>query len=134
MLYVIDCSFSSAMFLPDEKSEEVRNFFKRRTPDDRIYIPILWWYETVSVLNTSLKRDRIQHTDAEETLALFGAMRFITDSEYGTQFSKELYELAQVYHVTPYDAVCLELTKRTKAKLKSHDENLLTAARKIGAI
>jgi predicted nucleic acid-binding protein len=132
MHYVIDCSFSSALFLPDEKSDDVRKFFLNLQKDDLIHVPLLWWYETNNVLNISVKRKRLSHADVLNILDLAGQLKLETDSEYGNDFSKKLFELSQVYSISSYDGVYLELSIRKKAKLKTLDNELITAAKKIG--
>ena len=59
MDYVVDCSFTSALFLPDESSEIAQNFFLKIQPNDVVMAPFLWWYETNNVLNIALKRKRV---------------------------------------------------------------------------
>ena len=132
MNYIIDCSFSSALFLPDEKSDLVRDFFIKIKNDDNIFIPLLWWYETSNVLNTSIKRKRLSHADVASIIELFEQLRIDTDYESGADFSKKIFEISQLYSVSSYDAVYLELALRKKGRLMTLDRELLDAAVKIG--
>ena len=132
MQYVIDCSFSSALYLPDEESGDARNFFINLKEDDQVFVPILWWYETVNVLNISTKRKRLNRNHISIVITLLNKMNLITDFEYGAQFAEELFDLTQLYHVTSYDAAYLELAHRKRAKLMSLDEDLISAAKAIG--
>jgi len=132
MNYIIDCSFSSALFLPDEKSSEIRDYFLTLKKNDQIFVPLLWWYETSSVLNISVKRERLKHGDIKIIIDLLSKLKIETDVLYGADFAKEIFNLAQMYHVSSYDAAYLELAIRKKARLKSLDEDLITAAGKIG--
>ena len=50
MRWVVDCSFTAALFLPDESSTKVRFFFEKLKDDDTLWVPILWWYEITNVL------------------------------------------------------------------------------------
>lgn len=130
--YVIDCSFSSALFLPDEKSDKISDFFKNSRIDDRIIVPHLWWYETNNVLNIAVKRKRITHNDFTKVAGLFGQMKLETDSEFGFNFSREIFDLSQVYNLSSYDSVYLELAMRIKGRLMTLDAELIAAAGKIG--
>lgn len=130
--YVIDCSFSSALFLPDENSDRISDFFKTLSKNDLIYVPHLWWYETNNVLNISVKRKRITRNDFSAVIELFSHMKIETDSEYGLSFSKEIFDLSQVYNLSSYDSVYLELAMRKNGRLMSLDNELINAAGKIG--
>jgi predicted nucleic acid-binding protein len=132
MIYVIDCSFSSALFLPDEKSGDVRDLFLKLTKNDQVFIPLLWWYETINVINVSLKRKRITHNDSISIINLMSGLKLITDFEYGIELSKRIFELTQLYNISSYDATYLELSIRKKAGLRTLDNDLLIAAKKIG--
>ncbi len=93
---------------------------------------MLWWYETANVLSISVIRKRLSHNDASGAFESFNKFGLITDLEFGPQFSKELLQLSQMYHVTSYDAAYLELAQRIRAKLMSLDNKLLAAAKKFG--
>lgn len=130
--YIIDCSFSSALFLPDEKSDGVGDFFKGLSKSDMINVPHLWWYETNNVLNISVKRKRLTHNDFSAVIELFSHMKIETDSEYGLSFSKEIFDLSQVYNLSSYDSVYLELAMRKKGRLMTLDNGLIKAAAEMG--
>ncbi|PKL37369.1 MAG: twitching motility protein PilT [Spirochaetae bacterium HGW-Spirochaetae-1] len=132
MNYVIDCSFSSALFLPDEKSEYVRSFFLNLKKQDQVFIPLLWWYETNNVLNVSVKRKRLKQAEVENILELVHKLKIETDSEMGLVFSKRIFEISQLHSLSSYDSVYVELAIRKKAKLMTLDRELADAARVIG--
>ncbi len=130
--YVIDCSFSSALFLPDEKSELISSFFEKITENDRIYIPQLWWYETSNVLNIAVRKKRITHHEVIVITKLFDNMNLETDFESGSIFTREIFNLAQEYQLSSYDSVYLELAMRKNGILMTLDEELINAAKKAG--
>ncbi|HJY64627.1 MAG TPA: type II toxin-antitoxin system VapC family toxin [Ignavibacteria bacterium] len=132
MKYVLDCSFSSSLFLPDENSADTRDFVLSLSRKDSVYIPILWWYETANVLRFSVKRNRLKHSDVSTIIELLSSMNFLTDIGYGKIHTKELFDLADKYDITSYDAAYLELAAREKARLMSYDDNLNKAARAFG--
>ncbi|RMD97649.1 MAG: hypothetical protein D6814_09080 [Calditrichaeota bacterium] len=45
MKWVVDCSFAAALFLPDETSGRVRDFFSGLSEEDELVVPALWRYE-----------------------------------------------------------------------------------------
>jgi len=132
MEYVIDCSFSSALFLPDEKSDDVQGFFLNIKSSDRLHIPLLWWYETANVLRVALRRKRLQHNDLAIRLDLFEKLPLETDASHGAGFSKDLLELGAAYKLSSYDAAYLELALRKKSKLMSLDTDVAKTARLAG--
>lgn len=133
MHYVIDCSFSSALFLPDENSEDVRKLFLNiNKKNNQIFIPLLWWYETSNVLNISIKRKRISYSDAKLIINLFHKIHFQTDTEHGLELSNRLLELSQLYQISSYDAAYLDLAIRKKAKLLTLDNALKRVALEVG--
>ena len=132
MHYVMDCSFSSALFLPDERSDIVREFFINLDKGDRVIVPLLWWYETDNVLNISVSRNRISHSDVITILDLLDGIAPETDAGHGRECSGKIFELTQLYKISAYDAVYLELAMRKKAALMTLDKDLEKAARKMG--
>lgn len=132
MGYVIDCSFSAALFLPDENSVKVRDYFIEHGKNDSIHVPLLWWYETSNVVNTAIKHKRLKQEDAEVVLRLLGKLAIETDTAFGDGYSQGIQSLAQSYGLSSYDAVYLELAIRKKATLVSLDGALLSAAKKCG--
>ncbi len=132
MNYVIDCSFSSTLFLPDEKSGHARKFFLNRKPSDRVFIPALWWQETVNVLNVAVRRKRLNFNEVLKIIELFEKLPLETDVNHGVQYAKDLFELTRVYNLSSYDAAYVELAMRTKSRLMSMDVDILKAIKAIG--
>lgn len=132
MDYVVDCSFTSALFLPDESSEIARNFFLKIQPNDVVMAPFLWWYETNNVLNIALKRKRLNHSDTGNILRLLEQLKIVIDYSIGADLSDEIIYLSQLYNLSSYDAVYIELAKRKNAHLMSFDTDIISSAKKIG--
>ncbi len=132
MIFVLDCSFTSALFLPDEKSADARSFFIDFKSPDQVLVPLLWWYETINVLNVAIKRKRLHFNEIARVIELLEKLPIETDIAYGIQYAKELFELAQLYNISSYDAAYLELAVRKNCTLMSLDETLIHASKKIG--
>src|SRR5208337_2349557 len=124
MIVVLDCSFSSALFLPDEKSDFIREFFIELKSSDQVLVPLLWWYETINVLNVGIKRKRLNYNEIVRIIELFEKLPIETDIRYGIQYMKEIFELTQLYDISSYDAAYIELAIRKNCKLMSLDEAL----------
>lgn len=132
MIWIIDCSFSSALFLPDEKSDRISNFFADLSNDDEIFVPALWWFELTNVFTVCVRRGRLNYSDVVNILSLFDDLKLITDVEFGPEYSKELYKLSQLYKLSAYDAAYLELAIRKNGTLNTLDDNLNQAAKSAG--
>lgn len=132
MRYVFDCSFSAALFIPDENAGQMNHILSKIQPDDEITVPVLWWYEINNVLAVSVKRNRIRHADAASILNLFEGFLINTDTASGIEYSRSLFEITQLYQLTAYDAAYLELSIRTGATLLSLDKQLNNAAQTAG--
>ncbi len=132
MVYVLDCSFCAALFLPDERSIEVEKTIETLGEDDEICIPELWWYEIASVLSAAVKRNRIGRSEAVDIIGLFKEYRFLTDQSHGDKYVERLVELALLHDLSAYDAAYLELTLRRNAVLGTLDWKLTRAAKKAG--
>lgn len=132
MTCVIDCSFSSSLFLPDENSSISTNFFKKYINKKSLLVPVLWWYETCNVIYIAVKRKRITPLQAQEILNLLNALKLETDTEYGLLFSTNIFNLSNLYSISTYDAVYLDLSLRKKATLATFDAELKAAALKAG--
>jgi predicted nucleic acid-binding protein len=132
MNFVLDCSFSSALFLPDEKSNHIRGFFINLKSSDKVFVPLLWWYETSNVLHVAIKRKRLNFNKISTIIELCGKLPVETDISYGVQHSKNLFELTQLYNISSYDAAYIELAVRKKSKLMSLDEAIITVSKSIG--
>ncbi len=132
MKWVVDCSFSSALFIPDEYSVSIERFFNHLPADDLLYVPSLWWAETSNVLYEAVKREVLQRTDVLMILGLFREMGTITDTMSGYEYGVTLHELASDYRISAYDASYIELSLRRGASLASIDPQIVRAAELAG--
>ena len=122
MKFVIDCSYSCALFLPDENSLFVSNFFESLTKKDIVLVPSLWWYEITNVLVVTVRRGRLNHAQMIEIIKLFDEFEITTKEVFSFLQVKNIFEIAQMY----------KLSVAEKACLVSLDGNLLKAAKQIG--
>lgn len=132
MKFVIDCSYSCALFLPDENSLFVSNFFESLTKKDIVLVPSLWWYEITNVLVVTVRRGRLNHAQMIEIIKLFDEFEITTKEVFSFLQVKNIFEIAQMYKLSAYDASYLNLAVAEKACLVSLDGNLLKAAKQIG--
>jgi predicted nucleic acid-binding protein len=132
MDWVTDCSFTAALFLPDEGTPAARRFFRELGRHDAVWVPGLWWLETANVMTLAVRRRRITAHDARLAMALFGQMSLQTDPAHGVEYLQTVTALAGETGLSAYDAAYIELAVRRNAGLASCDRLLLAAAQKAG--
>ncbi len=132
MNWVIDCSFAAALFLPDEKSNRVNNFFQKLSKTDVLYVPSLWWYEITNVLIVAERRERITYSNVLRIISLFEEFEIETDIRHGSIYSKKLYEIAKPNNLSIYDASYIELALRINGGIASLDRQLLEIIDRLG--
>jgi predicted nucleic acid-binding protein len=132
MNYILDCSFCAALFLPDEKSETIKESFLLISEEDQIYVPVLWWYEMGNVLTVATRRKRITPAEAIEINSLLGDLNISTDTKSGMDYTEKLLQFTGLYRLSAYDAAYLELALRKRGILGTLDKDLKTAGQQAG--
>jgi len=130
--YVYDASFIFAIILPDENNSNIDKIYNALDENDDVYIPQLNWYETANVFRNLIRHKRFTAEEAAYFFPMLSFVGFKTDFESGVNYSKKLWELANEYNLSSYDAAYLELADRKKAILCTLDEELRNAAKKHG--
>lgn len=128
--WVIDCSFTAAMFLPDENSDLADHFFSRIGSEFKAIIPAIWWYELNNVLLVSVRRKRLTNENAETVLKTFESFPIEMDKNFSFQTMKSIFELGKKHDLSVYDSAYMELCIRKKAGIVSLDEKLQKSALK----
>ncbi len=130
--WVLDCSFTSALFLPDEKSSRVSEFFGSLKPGGQLLVPALWWYETANVLAVAVKRKRLSHADAAGVISLLGELGIADEPVGGPDRLQGLFDIARMYGLSAYDSAYLECALRNRGSLATLDDDLAAAAGRAG--
>ncbi|MDR3020022.1 MAG: type II toxin-antitoxin system VapC family toxin, partial [Treponema sp.] len=100
--------------------------------DQEIFVPQLFWYEIANIFINLIRRRRFTNKEVNGFFPNFTALRLITDSETGLDYSKKLLRFYSDYNLSSYDAAYLELAERKKSVLCTLDHNLKIAAKKHG--
>ncbi|MEI6386686.1 MAG: type II toxin-antitoxin system VapC family toxin [Spirochaetota bacterium] len=131
-MHILDCSFTAALFLSDEKSESVTRAFAAFQEGETVAVPQLWWYEMGSVLTIAVKRRRLSHSGVVTIIGLLKDYGLETDQDYGESYVGQLFELSQLYGISSYDAAYLELAIRKQGRLATLDGKLADACKRAG--
>ena len=134
MNYVLDCSFTSALFLPDESSKQITSFFSRNNDKKNLIVPQLWWLELSNVLYVSIKRKRLSYADAIKVYNLFTEFDIETDHLMNEKVANSILEIANKNDISAYDASYIELSIRKNANLATLDKKLANTAKQCGIL
>jgi predicted nucleic acid-binding protein len=132
MISVLDCSFCAALFLPHERSAEVKETFRRLGEDVEVYVPFRFWDEMSELLAAALNRERLRYSDSVEIIRLLELYRFSTDISFGADHAGRIIDLSRLYNLNPGNASYLELAVRKKASIGTLNGALRTACIKAG--
>jgi predicted nucleic acid-binding protein len=132
MEHVIDCSFSTAYILPDERNLEVKRIFDRMGEQDVLLVPHLWWYEMANIFKKVMLMKRFTYQEVQLLVPKLEALRVTTDTAAGASYSQRLLSCAHDYGISAYDAAYLELAVRKRALLCTLDDGLAEAGRRAG--
>jgi predicted nucleic acid-binding protein len=132
MIYVLDASFSAAVILPDEETEEIKWAFSTIGEADEISVPHIWWYEMGNILRKNILRKRYTYEEALTFIPQVSTFYAVTDSSLGCLYTQKLFQLANDYELSVYDAAYLELALRKHAALCALDKGLRTAGVSAG--
>lgn len=127
-----DCSFTSSLFLPDEKSNAVQKYILKHSDTYEFIVPVLWWYETANVLTMAKRRNRIGQIEIDTIFELLERLNLITDTSHHSDFTKKILSITQDHPISSYDAVYLEAAIRYNCALATLDKNLFKIAVKSG--
>jgi predicted nucleic acid-binding protein len=127
-----DASFAAALILPDEKTEPAEKCYTAISVWDTIFVPHLWWYEIGNILRKSVIRKRHTYDEVLTFFPQITALGATTDSALGALYTQKLFQLANDYELSVYDAAYLELSLRKHAVLCALDKGLRTAGISAG--
>ena len=126
---VIDSSLAAAWGFPDERSDYTNAVLRAVSTALEAIAPSLWAYEVRNSVLMGMRRQRITPADAQEFLESIKGLpiRLRDPVSYDGVFN-----LANRYGLTVYDAAYLDLALREGLPLASLDNALCNAARKSG--
>ncbi len=130
-MFVLDCSVLLSAIFPDEvshSSEQLIDDINLRGA----WVPALWWYEVASGLCLGVRRKRISESQRVRFMLQIQQFSLETDIESIASRWPIICDLALEHDLTSYDAAYLELAKRLKLPLATHDKALKKAAKKCG--
>lgn len=131
--FVVDTSFMVAYLLnglcSDELSGCVSDIENILLNNGQLYVPQLFWYEIYNAILSKTRRSTgaISKADAMDILYDLQKLPIYTEPQPDAQIRSRIFDLAEAYNLSYYDASYLELARRNGLELKTYDEELLKA-------
>ena len=125
---VIDASVTVAWCFSDESTPAGTQLLAR-LQEAEAWVPGLWLAEVANVLLAAERRRRITHGLVTEFLSMLAGLTIRIDAELDHRIHGPVLHLAQLYRLTVYDAMYLDVAMRLKLPLATRDRELMNAAR-----
>ncbi len=131
--FVADTSFIISYVLngyfDNEFSDCIKDIEYVLLNNGQIYVPHLFWYEVENVLLYKTKKTEegqspLSKSDVLDILYDLQQLPIYTDSLMDGQIRQRIYDLAEEYNLSYYDASYLELARRYSLPLKTYDTKL----------
>jgi predicted nucleic acid-binding protein len=127
----MDGSLALAWCFEDETTPEIEAIIKE-VGDRGAMAPPLWRIEVANGLQMAVRRKRINSTYRDRALANLFALDIRIDAECDSHIWSATIRLAELYDLTVYDAIYLELAQRRRLPLATLDTALARAAKLAG--
>ncbi|MBI2800951.1 MAG: type II toxin-antitoxin system VapC family toxin [Gammaproteobacteria bacterium] len=131
MSVVIDSSITLAWFFDDERSLAADTVL-HDVAESGAVVPSLWRMEVANAFHMAVRRQRINTTFRDASLADLRALAVEIDPETDQQAWATTLHLAERFSLTLDDAAYLELAQRRNLPLATLDQALRTASGVLG--
>jgi predicted nucleic acid-binding protein len=131
MLCVLDSSIIGSLFLPDEASARSAKL-TRRIGEEGATAPGIWQLETANLFIMAERRKRITPAQRRLLAEAVDSLPVVLQSNLSHKQRDAVIEVAQLHHLTVYDAAYLELALRQNLPLATLDKALRSAAKSAG--
>ena len=129
--FVVDTSFMAAYllngFCDEEFSTCISDIEYVLQNNGQLFVPQLFWYEIYNVIlyKTRRSKDALSKADALDILYDLQKLPIATDPQANGEIRARIFDLAEAYNLSFYDASYLELARRNGLELKTYDEDLM---------
>ena len=129
--FVIDCSTTMSLFLPDEREVNYTDIIFKQLKDNSCVVPSIWSYETTNVLLSCKKRNRLDDRQINDIANLINKLPIVIDNNNFAFIVKNVLDIAIDNELSIYDASYIELAKRLNCPLATLDKKLANIANKL---
>ncbi len=128
MRWVFDASVTLAWCFDDERTEATETLLDRFSTEPGI-IPQIWPLEVANVLVLAVRKGRLSASKRAQFIAMLKTLPIQVDPATSDNAFTSIAELADVHHLTSYDAAYLELAVRLDLPLATLADRLRKAAK-----
>jgi predicted nucleic acid-binding protein len=126
---VVDASLASAWCFPDERTGYTNGVLLAVSSSMEGTAPRLWAYEVRNSVLMGMRRGRIGEADAKGFLSSLKDLNIRLSDPVSYD---DVFQLAERYSLTIYDAAYLDVAIRERSQLASLDEAMCKAAVRAG--
>jgi predicted nucleic acid-binding protein len=130
--FVADASVAIAWVVESQSSQATENLLAQAEAGGSVHVPVLWMFEVANALLILKRRRRIDQQGYDQARLDLRGLRPLVDEEGPRLALSSVSELAEMYELSAYDAVYLELARRKAIPLASRDVALNRAAKSAG--
>ena len=128
LAFVPDASVTLPWCFEDERTPYTEALLDRLIEGEAVIVPSHWPVEVLNTLVQAKKRGRVEEEGIQGFLRDLSSFHILVDEERGLALWERVRYLAEVHHLTAYDAAYLELAQRTGLPLATLDRELKNAA------
>lgn len=129
--FIIDCSSTISLFLPDEIEKDYTNKLYDCFRNNICIVPSIWCYEISNVLLSSKKRNRIDDKQINEIVNLIYDLPIEIENVNFCYIQNNIFNIANNNNLSIYDASYLELAIRFNCSLATLDKKMISTAEKL---
>lgn len=133
MICVVDASVALSWIFQDEHSAVSDELLESIAQHGAI-VTAIWRLEMANALQMGVRRRRIDPGYRDTALRKLSGLPIEVDSETHANAWTNTLDLAEMHHLTVYDACYLELAVRRKLPLATRDAELANAAMAAGVV
>ena len=128
---VLDASVTMSWCFPDESNSYAASVLDT-LPSSQAVVPWLWPLEIANVLLAGERRGRLSETDTTRFLSLLESLPIQIDRTPPSPVMEDILRLGRKHGLSAYDACYIELARREGLALATIDDQLRTAAERMG--
>ena len=129
--FVIDCSATMSLFLPDENDTNYTNIIHKQLENKDCIAPSIWRYEIANVLLSCKKRNRLDDKQINEIANLIYKLPIDVENNNLHFIYNNVFNIASLNELSIYDASYIELAIRFNCSIATLDKKLIDIAKKL---
>lgn len=129
--FVIDCSATMSLFLPDENDTNYTNIIHKQLENKDCIVPSIWCYEIANVLLSCKKRNRLDDKQINEIANLIYKLPIDVENNNLHFIHNNVFKIASLNELSIYDSSYIELAIRFNCSIATLDKKLIDVAKKL---